>query len=409
MGLPTGIAFHARDRDGPHRRHDQGKAPQDLGRRTGRSPARLTGRLTRSLVLALLAAPAAASAEELRIATFNADLVRAGPGLLLRDILKGEDPAIAAAIAVIETAAPDILVLTAIDFDHDGHALTALADALAAAGIDLPHRFARLPNTGLPTGRDLDGDGRLGRPRDAQGYGEFAGQAGMAILSRLPVDTGAVRDFSAHLWADLPGSLIGDDPAADIQRLSTTAHWEVPVVLPDGTRLRVLTWYATPPVFDGPEDRNGRRNHDETAVWSALVDGRLDLPSPAKPFVLAGGANLDPADGDGRGAAMRALLSHPRVTDPRPESAEGAARAAADGGVNLAQGGDPALDTADWPDTSGEPGNLRVDYVLPSSDLRILGAGVLWPPRDSGLRHGLVWVDVVVEGAGNGRVDGGLR
>jgi hypothetical protein len=327
----------------------------------------------------------------------------------LRDILKAEDPAIAAAIQVIAAAAPDILVLTAIDHDHDGHALGALAEALAARGLTLSHRFARLPNTGLPTGRDLDGDGRLGRPRDAQGYGEFSGQAGMAILSRLPVDTGAVRDFSELLWADVPGTLIGDDPASDVQRLSTTAHWEVPVILPNGVRLRVLAWYATPPVFDGPEDRNGRRNHDETAVWTALIDGRLGVPPPEGPFVIAGGANLDPLDGDGRGAAMQALLSHPRMTDPRPASAEGAARAAGDGGVNVTHRGDPALDTADWPDAQGEPGNLRVDYVLPSSDLRILDAGVLWPAKDSGLRHGLVWVDLMVEGAGDGLADGRLR
>jgi hypothetical protein len=336
-------------------------------------------------------------------------LVRKGPGLLLRDILEGEDLAIAAAIDVIAAAAPDILVLTAIDHDHDGHALAALAAALTARGVALPHRFARRPNTGMPTSRDLDGDGRLGRPRDAQGYGEFAGQAGMAILSRLPVDTEGVRDFSGLLWADLPGSLIGEDPARDLQRLSTTAHWEVPVILPDGARLRLLAWYATPPVFDGPEDRNGRRNHDETAVWTALIDGRLGLPPSEGPFVIAGGANLDPLDGDGRGAAMQALLSHPRVSDPRPGSAEGAARAAADGGVNVTQRGDPTLDTADWPDTPDQPGNLRVDYVLPSSDLSILGAGVLWPPKDSGLRHGLVWVDIDTEGAGDRLVDGGLR
>jgi len=38
-------------------------------------------------VAALLAGPVAA--ETLRIATYNAALTRAGPGLLLRDILKG--------------------------------------------------------------------------------------------------------------------------------------------------------------------------------------------------------------------------------------------------------------------------------------------------------------------------------
>jgi len=336
-----------------------------------------------------------ARAETLRIATLNADLARAGPGLLLRDILSGDDPQVIATASLIAEASPDILVLTGIDFDLDGHALDALTDVIAAAGAVYPHRFARLPNTGLATGRDLDGDGRTGRPRDAQGFGEFAGQGGMAILSRHTVDEAEMRDFSDLLWADLPGALIGADPAADIQRLSTTAHWDVPVSLPDGGRVHILAWHATPPVFDGPDDRNGRRNHDETAFWTAYLEGGLGPPPPDAPFVIAGDSNLDPLDGDGRGAAMQALLAHPRVTDPRPASAEGVARAARDGGVNASQAGDPALDTADWPDDPGGPGNLRVDYVLPSVDWRVVDAGVLWPPSGSGLRHGLVWVDIV--------------
>jgi len=313
------------------------------------------------------------------------------------------------AAETIVSAAPDILVLTGFDFDHDGHALAAFAAVLGRMGIDFPHRFAKPPNTGLQTGRDLDGDGRIGGARDAQGYGAFAGQAGMVILSRHPIDAARARDFSGLLWADLPGSLGAEDPASDIQRLSTTGHWEVPIDLPDGARILVLAYYATPPVFDGPEDRNGRRNHDETAFWTALIDGRLTLPPPDAPFVIAGDANLDPLDGDGRGAAMATLLAHPRIIDPQPGSPEGAVRAARDGGVNRTHRGDPSLDTADWLDGPGAPGNLRVDYVLPSSDWQAVDAGTLWPADGSGLRHALVWVDLRPEGAAKGGLDGGLR
>ena len=45
--------------------------------------------------------------------------------------------------------------LAGIDYDQRGLALGALADLLP----DYPHRFARLPNRGRATGRDLDGDG----------------------------------------------------------------------------------------------------------------------------------------------------------------------------------------------------------------------------------------------------------
>ncbi len=185
--------------------------------------------------------------------------------------------------------------------------------------------------------------------------------------------------------------------------LSTTAHWDVPLEPSNGRLFHLLIWHATPPVFDGPEDRNGRRNHDETAFWLRYIDGDLGY-EPPQHFALAGIANLDPLDGDGRVEALEALLTHPRVTDPKPSSRGGAEAAVIDAGVNLRHQGEASLDTVDWEDTPNRPGNLRVDYVLPSSNLDVLGAGVFWPAPDGlwrsevelASRHRLVWVDVQV-------------
>ena len=322
-----------------------------------------------------------------RLATWSPELTRAGPGLLLRDIRSGTDPQVAAAVQVIAAANPDVLVLTGFDWDWRGEALAAFAALLAQAGADYPYRHAGQPNAGLATGLDLDQDGRQGGPGDAQGFGLFTGQGGMAVLSRHPL--GQVTDHSGTLWRDLPGNLMPPAPpeVAAVQRLSSVAHWQVPVSLPAG-RLTLLAWSATPPVFDGPDDRNGRRNHDEAAFWLRhLPPGR---------FALMGKANLDPEDGEGRPEALRALIAAAR--DPAPRSEGGAAPQA---GVNARQQGNAALDTADWPDEDG-PGNLRVDLVLPSPDLAVTGSGVLWPRPGMPLadaaaaasRHRLVWVDV---------------
>lgn len=343
-------------------------------------------------------APASAGAETLRIATYDAGLSRKGPGLLLQDIQRGKDQQVAAAVTVIAKADPDVLLLTGIDYDQPLAALHALRDQLAAAGARYSHLFAFAPNSGMPTGLDLDGDGTRSGPRDAQGYGLFPGQGGMALLSRVPIARAQSHDLTSLLWHDLPGTLIGGaglaPQARAIQRLSSTGHWDVVLNAPGGP-LHLLAYAATPPVFDGPEDRNGRRNHDETALWMRYLNGGLPIPPPTGRFVILGNANLDPVDGQGRKDAMRALLSDPRIQDPRPESLGG--RLAASPGHS----GNPALDTADWPEQGG-PGNLRVDYVLPSAGLVVIAAGVVWPPPgDPALafvtrasRHRLVWVDL---------------
>lgn len=332
-------------------------------------------------------------ADPLRIATFNTELQRDGPGLLLRDILRGEDPQVQAVIAVLAETAPDIVSLQGFDYDLTGRALSAFGDALRDAGVDYPFSYVGRPNTGVVTGLDMDGNGRTAEPRDAQGYGRFSGQGGMVLLSRYPILFGEVREFTDLLWRDFPGALL---PTADgapfpseealaVQRLSTTAHWVVPVNVPELGRVDLLSFHASPPVFDGPEDRNGKRNHDEIIFWLKYLDGAFG-PVPDVPFVLLGDFNQDPVDGEGIKSAIRSVLADPRLLDPAPRS---------DG--SQASSGDP-FNTADWDDPV--PGNMRVDYVLPSSHWRVLGSGVHWPTGKAGetvhaaSRHRLVWVDL---------------
>ena len=345
-------------------------------------------RLRIAFVVALLLAALAARADTLRVATWHLDLDRTGPGLLLRDIRRGDDARLAAIADVIAEVVPDVLVVQRVDYDLGLRALMALRDRIAEDGPYYPHLFARRPNSGWPTGLDMDGDGRRGGPRDAQGYGTFSGQGGMAILSRYPLDAGGAVDFTAMLWRDLPGALLPrwpdgrsfpSDEGQAVQRLSSVAHWAVPLVLPSGP-LTLLAFHATTPVFDGAEDRNGRRNHDEIRFWQLYLNGAFG-PAPTRRFAIIGDANIDPEKGEGRRGAIRALLADPRLHDPLP-----------------------GQDTVEWEQT----GPLRVSYILPSVDLEVAGAGIHWPPegapgRASAVKagpHRLVWVDLVLQGAG---------
>ncbi|WP_247744782.1 endonuclease/exonuclease/phosphatase family protein [Shimia sp. R11_0] len=321
----------------------------------------------------------------MRIATYDVELSRKGPGLMLRDIQRGT-PQVQAITQVVSHIAPDILFLQGVDYDADLLGLTALRDHFATQGIIYPHLFALPPNTGLPTSVDLNGDGIRHRAADAQGYGKFRGAGGMALLSKWPI--ALQRDFTALLWKELPdaqlpslnGAPFPSQEAQDIQRLSSTGHWVVTVTAPSGP-ISLLLFAAGPPVFDGPEDRNGLRNADEIRLWTQFLDGKLG-PLPDTPLVLLGGANLDPIYGEGRHAAIHALLAHPRLQDP------------------LATAGP----TVDWRDPT--PGDLRVDYLLPSRDVTVSKAGIFWPKPPAPLserlsfsgtiasRHHIVWADI---------------
>jgi hypothetical protein len=356
-------------------------------------------------------------ADPVRIATYNSSLSRKGPGLLLRDIQVQKDEQLRNVVAIIQTTRPEVLLLNEFDHDYENLALTAFLDLLAQdtddrKGIRYPHFYAPPQNVGVPSGFDLDGDGKLGGPGDAFGFGNFRGQYAMALISRYPIDTAAAKEFSTLLWQDIPnadmpknthGNPFPNAEAVAVMRLSSKGHWDVPITLPSGDTLHVLASHPTPPVFDGPEDRNGKRNRAEILFWDSYIREQLD-PNTDK-FVILGDLNADPIDGEGSHDAIQTLINSPHLTDPKPSSNGGVEAAKLQGGSNRNHGSDSAFDTADWRDENG-PGNLRVDYVLPSKTLNVKDAGVFWPaPSEDGFEwigsdgrassdHRLVWVDL---------------
>ena len=353
----------------------------------------------------------------LRIASFNTALARKGAGVLIQDIAK-RDPQVLAVAEIILRVRPDIVLLNEVDYDPDGRAMHDFAGLLAEgvsdlSGIDYAHRFTAPVNTGTPSGFDLDGDGRRSGPRDAWGFGRFPGQYGMAILSRHPLSSARTFQnlkWSAIPWADAPTNPDGSPYySAEVwaaMPLSSKSHWDVTASLPDGTELHLLASHPTPPVFDGPENRNGLRNAAEIRFWVAYLGGEewiiddqgtIGGLDPDAVFVILGDLNNDPEKGDGANPPLHALLNHARVQDPAPESP----------GANAAGS---RWDTADWPEKNG-PGNLRVDYALPAASLQVLGSGVFWPTDNDPLAaligqrkgrrvssdHRLVWVDLEMQ------------
>ena len=366
----------------------------------------------------------------LRVATYNASLYDEDAGGLVARLQLGNAQARKIA-AVLQKVRPDIVLLNEFDYDAAQRAADLfqrdyleVAQAGGGAPLHYPHRYLAPVNTGVPSGLDLDGNGETGgigreRGNDAWGYGLHPGQYGMLVLSRFPIDAAAVRTFQLLKWRDMPGARRPMDPATgkpfhadavwEQLRLSSKSHWDVPIETPVGT-LHLLASHPTPPTFDGPEDRNGKRNADEIRLWREYISpgakpwlcddaGRCGGLAADVRFVIAGDLNNDPVDGDGHHDAILELLEHPRVMRmATPRSAGGEAKARDYAAAGILRRGSPAHVTGDF---GPRVGALRLDYVLPSSGFALAGSGVFWPaPGDAeaaiadGSDHQLVWVDL---------------
>lgn len=414
--------------------------------------------LVATAVAAALAGLADVQAQDLsttvRFATFNASLNRNASGELLSDLANPGGADFTTTVGkriqqannvaeIIQRVNPHVLLINEFDFDLNGmptassaimpngyssvaaqrfqNNFLSVSQGHVARGfanpIQFAHRYTPNTNTGLASDFDLDNNGSIGGGNDAFGFGNFAGQFGMTIYSRYEIVN--VRTFQTFRWKDMPGNLLTNDPTTgannlanfysaaerDALRLSSKNHVDVTLRI-NGQQIHFLTAHPTPPVFDGPEDRNGKRNHDEIRFWKDYINGGANasyiyddngqtggLASAAK-FVIAGDYNADLCDGDsfkwpcvaanvpGAGPnAIGQLLGDPLVNVSLTPQSAGGTQAATDpnnnGVANASHLHDPKFDTADFNDAA--PGNLRVDYVLPSSTLTMTDAGVFWP------------------------------
>ena len=416
-----------------------------------------------ALVLASGAATAAPRQADVRFATFNASLNRptndltvepTGVGVLnaqLADPNVGDQYRRQAknVAEVIQRVRPDVLLVNEFDplQDGDDGVLPGPENVFrtnflevpqnGATPIEYPYAFIAASNTGVPTGKDLNNNGVVGATPGTQAYGDDSygfglhpGHFGMVVFSRYPIDYENVRTFRLFKWRDMPGNLFPtpfySPDEVEILRLSSKSHWDVPVQI-GGKTIHFLVSHPTPPVFDGPEDGNGRRNHDEIRFWADYVspgnsgyiyddEGVRGGLKPGELFVIAGDQNSDPLDGDSVPDSIQQLTEHPLINTKLTPASAGAVEAAAlQGGANTRHRSDPQFDTADFADTA--PGNLRADYVLPRKTLQLVDAGVFWPLRDDPLfrltgvfdfgawglvggfptsDHRSVWIDVAV-------------
>lgn len=382
--------------------------------------------------------PQAAGPVLIRVATFNVEDIRTD------ELKTGTSARLKQLAEVIQRVHPNVLLVNEIAYDMPGGPDVVEGDqpgqngqrfaelylgVSQAAGLEPLHMRAFMApvNTGVPSGLDMDHDGTVtksfppvsksnasapppepddaGRKygNDCWGFGTFPGQYGMALLvdERLLIEDAKIRTFRLMPWDYMPGAFL--PPASDGTgswftdeqkekvRLSSKSHWDVPVSIPNGAVVHFLCSHPTPPAFDGAEQRNKRRNHDEIRFWADYIEGQSYIVDDADvggglarraSFVILGDLNADPAKGNAFKDPIKTVLgSVERLnTDDVPRA---------------------SVETVQLEPTDTSSFRLRVDYVLPSKDLEVRKSGV-WrdaPSLGKGTfpsDHFPVWMDLSV-------------
>ena len=364
------------------------------------------------------------NSDTIRFATYNVSLFRKEEGALAKDLKLGRDTQIQNVAGVIQHVRPDVIALMEFDYDASGLLLDYFQQNYLSKSqygeepIDYNYAISVPSNTGVLSNADFSNDGKIELPADAYGFGRYEGQYAFALLSKYPLDTAQIRSFQKFLWKDMPdvkqpkienGGNYYSEKAWGIFRVSSKNHIDIPIKFPNGKTIHTIIAHPTPPVFDGPEDRNGLRNFDEIRLLKDYVSGENYLVddnggkgglNAGSSFVIMGDLNADPIDGDSPSGAIDQLLSHPNVNN---KVTIGNLIPSSNGGKvhnkSIKDKGDPAFDTSFF--------GKRVDYVIPSNDIKVITSGVLWPTdgeplyeqvkNKSASDHLLVWVDIVVK------------
>jgi hypothetical protein len=369
--------------------------------------------------------------QSVRFATFNISLSDNQAGVARNWVSKPNDPRLNNLAEIIRSVNADVLLLC--EMDHpacggdDGTISQFLTNYLFMTKNKeklpiYPYYYAPASNTGvLPSSnQSLHCDDKIAkRPVDALGFGFHEGQYGFVLLSKYPILFNDIRTWQKTLWRDFPHSQMPLDyyteTAQNILPLSSKNHVSVPIQI-GNKHIHVLACHPTPPVFDGEEKRNWKRNSDELRLLMSMFDGTSEIPddrgnkkalSNSTAFVVMGDLNADPISGDGDKKAIQRLLHHSMI---HLDISKGKLCPRSQGGIKHRPYRPQSRQfSAHWTHLSG----LRLDYVLPSVHLKPTQSGVYWPtlsdPFAKNLQdakqkmsaegssdHRLVWVDVLV-------------
>ncbi len=404
--------------------------------------------------------------ETVRFATFHVDMAydhsQGYFDLLAQTRATGEaqDPRLANLAAVLQQtyqeAQPDVLLLTGIATQISEGGLPdetaiiqfeqnylAQPQASDLSGLSYPYRYVAATNSGQFIPVDVNGDGKLALPEDAQGYGHFHGQNSFVLLSQYPLEPQQARTFRQFKWHQVEGvsKPLRDDGSeleeATWERLNVmdTNFVDIPMRLPDGRRVSLLLTQLVNQQPDEGARRSAWLQHRNGAQLNFIADyisdrkdgdylvddqGRRGGVNLGRPFVLMGNLNNDEdpfhltvqtpwaEPFEVNSSALRRVLSDSYLLGSNGRfNSDGLTPDSFGADAYQQLVGSSHIHPQIWTSLSG----MRFSYVLPHKALPIVDSGVFWPaPGEEGAQwlydeqgdadpalsshERLVWVDI---------------
>ncbi len=330
--------------------------------------------------------------------------------------------------AIIQKNKPDVLVLN--EFNNDGNGenkeiIKLFQDNYLSIGqsmnsidggdtlepIEYPFFETYGTNTGLNSNMDLDNDGKINSgPIDAFGFGYYHGHYAFGLMSKYEIDSENTRTFQNFKWKDLPNSKIpkieedngkiplgmklGDDWFTQKEwnnfRLSSKNHVDVPIKIKVGNKtknIHLLISHPTPPVFEvGGTKTNLYRNMAEVRFWKEYIENNSTLYDDdgkfgginglKEKFIILGDLNADNLSGNSS-TQPEGLLNLLNSNLINQDIVDGPLMPISNGGKNEENNnGHPK------PETRTSVFGLRVDWVIPSNNLKVINSGVYWQDKN---------------------------
>lgn len=359
------------------------------------------------------------SSGDIRVGTVRAGMTGSTEEDLLEDLRSGVFPPAQSLAEAAQLNRPDVLLVTGITSDGDEEIAEALRSKYLEVGqngqegLDYPYVYAGPSNSGNESGADLDGDGVVGGPGDAIGYGDHPGQHGMIMFSSYPIEQNGIRTFQDFLWEDLPDGAAGSSEHSELERsvmrLTSAAFWDVPLTVDAGAGSErtvniVASSIARP---QDPADVDADRGDDERRMIADYLAGEawyltdddgdpatgtgsefVYMGEPATQYDLPGSASGDMAE----------LLDSQAVQDPEPEAVTQEPLSSR----SVGSGGSQSRATR----TVDDGMDVRSAFILPGADMDIGESGVFWPAEgeygadlvrpgsDQAISDRLVWLDI---------------